>query len=713
MHPLAIVLAMSFAAATASAHRIDGHVSRSGIEFLEQQVPHYVPESLNPPEISRSFLCAKAVQRDTSAAIELHDLALTMPRDGVMRLELEISVEAEGELFLDNLYSCFGEATCRDRLSLSHGRVAIDFRIEVAGGAPRITVHDVDLSIDSDDIAIELSGCSIDGVVNTVIGWARSLALDLILGIVERIAAKQLAPMLEDLFADFVTFEGQFGPSTIQAELFDAHVGQSGLFISGDVTLQSNSQQVADCLQHDPGPPKTKPGLPPSLAEGVPAHLGLAINLGLLDDVLYNVWRSGLMCLSDAHLAAVGIDLELDDHLGTLLPGFPPGTRFSLELRVMEPPRVEGSESDDAALTVVGRGIEADLIGRYAGGADTIHVVVDLEASARVRVDRDVSALVLQPEDVKITRLEIDDTVAGESLGIDAARLAHMLETYLIPRTVSELGAVPVSDSIIGFEGHYVLVRDVFTTEGYIAAKVDLFRAPDNDKGRPTTAIESRPEGLVSVHDAVLRVTGSDPEIPSELLRYRVVVDGEERPLSFVRDVPIGQVGASGRYRVEVSAVDLAGNEDPNPIVVHMDVDGIAPVVQIEGGRIQQTSGPSATISWRQNDDLTASEELVPRVRLYRVRDTANILDDELLSEAELEPGAISHELSVRSGELYRVEIRVRDEAGNDGVASTLLSTRAGGCSVSVAASGSGAGAAALLLVIFVAFAFTRRRGAA
>ena len=702
-----VALAVMTAAATASAHRVDAHISRAGIEFLEELVPAYVPEEIAPPDMARSFLCAEAVQRDTIVELELHELSLDMPRDGVLRLELEISVDAEGELYLNNLYSCFGEETCRDELSLSHARAVVEFQIEVAQGEPRLTINDVDLLVEPEDIEVRLSGCSIDGVVNTVIGWAQSLALDFILGFIGDAAANEMAPMIEEMLAGFATFEGEFGPAELAASLRSAHVGTDGISVGADVEVRSNLAEPAACLERDVSPPATKEGLPPDLAAGVPAHVGVAINLGLIEDVLYNAWRAGLMCLSDRLLAAFGIDLELDYHVGKLLPGFPPDTRYSLEVRLMEPPRVQGSESDEAALTLSVRGLEADLIGRYSGGSDTIHIVADLEASARLAVDREISALVLRPEAVRISRLVIDDVVGDRSLGLDAARLAHMLETHIVPKIVDELGAVPVSGSIVGYEDLYVLLRDVFTTEGYLAAKVDLFRAPDDDTGLPTTAIERRPEGLVSLEDAVIRVTGSDPEIPAELLRYRVVVDGEERPLSFVRDVPIGRAGVSARHRVEVSAVDLAGNEDPDPIVLHVDVDGIAPSVRIDGGAARDVSGVKETITWHHSDDITSPEEIVPRVLVYQLRDPSDVLDAELLSDVELPPGTTSYDLPVGGSELYRIEVRVRDEAGNEGVASVLLSQSSGGCAVGL---GGGSGASALMILLACLGAAAMRR---
>ncbi len=713
MKPLLAAIAFVGAAAIvspASAHRVDAYISPSGLEFIEEQALRYLPEYLAPPPMERSFLCVDLVQRDTSVDFEFYDLSLDMPRDGVLRLELDFSLRAEGELFIDNLYSCFGEATCRNELALSNARVVVEFQLELHAGTPRLVVHDVQLLAEPEELEIALSDCAIDGVVNTVVGWAQSLSYEFVLGVLADMVILPLAPMFEGILAGFITFEGTFGPVAAQAELLDVHAGEDGLIMAAEVELQSQASRPADCLRADAPSPGRSPGFPPSLAGGVAAHAGVALSLGLLNDIIYNVWRAGFMCMTDEYFAALGIDLELDYHVGKLLPGFPAETTFSLEVRAMEPPRLEPSASEAGALTLVMHALEISLIGHHRAGTDSIDVVTDLEATARIVVDRDANALVLEPIGVSLGRLTIDDVVGGAPLGVDAARLADMLENFLVPKLVAELGAIPVSGSIAGFADHYLLLRHISTSESYVSAKVDLFRAPDDDTEPPTTAIEARPEGLVAVRDAVLRLTGSDPEIPTELLRYRVVVDGEERPLSFVREVQVGEVGRSGSYRVEVSAVDLVGNEDPDPIILEVEVDGVAPSVTIEGRPSRTTNGPTKILSWRQVDDLTPAEELIPRLSLYRVNDTANLYEDELLGEVELEPGATSFEVPLGPDGLYRVELRVRDAVGNEGIASTLIrrTSGSGGCTLGAAG---GASVGWLPLAALAALLRVRRRG--
>jgi hypothetical protein len=58
----------------------------------------------------------------------------------------------------------------------------------------------------------------------------------------------------------------------------------------------------------------------------------VAVNLGLLDDALYQVWRNGLVCLDADKLANLGFELPVDLITG-LLPGFVPAPPSPTEPR--------------------------------------------------------------------------------------------------------------------------------------------------------------------------------------------------------------------------------------------------------------------------------------------------------------------------------------------------------------------------------------------
>ena len=94
-----------------------------------------------------------------------------------------------------------------------------------------------------------------------------------------------------------------------------------------------------------------------------------------------------------------------------------------------------------------------------------------------------------------------------------------------------------------------------------VGAGIDLFRIPENDNTAPNTEILDAPTGISNPHDARVRVTGADSEIPQELLQYQVTVNGVTTEPSFVREFSVGEAGKSGTYEVQVADVSVLPEE--------------------------------------------------------------------------------------------------------------------------------------------------------
>ena len=424
-----------------------------------------------------------------------------MPGDGIIRVALDVSGRAAGEMSLDGIFGCVGEEICRDDVTITNARAIADFQIEVAQGEPTVSVHNVDLELAPEDLSIQFSECGIDDVANSVIEFARDTLLDVILAAAENLAEERLAPRIEELIAGFATYDADLGPAEVALEIVSARAETGGMFLQADIDATSR-YPAAECLGGDPGDPDTQVAEAPDLAAGVSAHLGVAVNLGLLDDALYHVWRAGLMCMTDDHLTNLGVEIDLDRYAGGLLPGFAPGTEFGLDLTLARPPKMVASESGDARISLVAKRVQADLTGRGPDGdVGELHAEIDLEASARVAVDRSTNALVLAIEGAEITRLHLEDEV---ETGVDPARLEQIIEEQVLPTALSEVGEIPVTGSIFGVTDYYVLLREVRTLSGQPAQQVDqpgiLFsphpfsrRREFDEFGAPTTRKRSVP----------------------------------------------------------------------------------------------------------------------------------------------------------------------------------------------------------------------------
>jgi hypothetical protein len=213
---------------------------------------------------------------------------------------------------------------------------------------------------------------------------------------------------------------------------------------------------------------------------------------------------------------------------------------------------------------------------------------------------------------------------------------------------------------------------------------------------------------VTSPKKAFLRVGGSDPEIPSELLRYRVVVDNAARPISPITKLSIGVVGKTKTYRVEVSAIDLAGNEDPSPAVLDLTIDGIAPAVTIDGDRaLVMPEGGIIDVVWTATDDTSPDSGLFTTVKAYKLTDPQDALSAELVEEQPMAPGTTETQVEISSGSVYRVEVEVTDQAGNVSTSAIMIDAGNGGC---LCNAGGGPGGAIPFLIGFLGFTVVMRR---
>lgn len=700
---LAIVTA-GLIANHASAHELRGYLSSSGLEFVGDQVPYLVPKDLYPPDMSKDFACMTGHQRDTHVSLTINDFELSIPRAGQVRLYVNLSAYGTGKLIVDDAYGCFGQMRCNDEFILNDARATIDFDVMLDDGEPTAIFESVDLQIAEDDLDVNFSDCAADDVANWMIDFAKEYVTDYLLSKIEDMAKKTLGPKVAEMMGSMGNFNGLVGSTQFDARLDDLFVNTDGIDIGAHIDLSSEFP-AAECVREfDPGAPTDFNGPIPDLTE-VPSHMGLAANFGLLNNAMYQAWRQGMTCMTGDHLEELGIHLPAE-HIMQLLPGFPPGTELGMEMRLTSPPSIRGTLGSDVNVTLAIDGIQVALIANKPDGTQKrIEIELDIEASATAGINRDSNALVATPTDVKINRMVMDQLYATET-GFDVVRTMEVMHNHMLPKMLAHMGEMPLTGPVFAAGGYAVILRGLGNNDSYMTVNADLFRIPTDDIGSPETSILAYPNGAVNPHDANIRVSGTDGRIPTELLQYVVSVNGEDRPATYIRDINVGTPGQSGIHVVQVRSVDLSGNVDQTPAQVELTIDGIAPTVVVDGGRVREMDGGTADLSWAMRDDMTETNRLASRVELYVVNDKSDALDITHLRTIELEAGATSAMFDIEDGEIYRAEIHVTDEVGNESVVTVMLdSADKGGCS----ASGKGT-ALPLGLALMAAMLLVRRR---
>src|SRR5690606_9899145 len=95
---LAAAAAPLLVAATAAArqHVLRAALAPTGFVLTEAQAPSYVPTSVQPPGVRKSFACAECIPRDTTVRLPLGRIDFSMRGPDRLRVEIDISGSADG-----------------------------------------------------------------------------------------------------------------------------------------------------------------------------------------------------------------------------------------------------------------------------------------------------------------------------------------------------------------------------------------------------------------------------------------------------------------------------------------------------------------------------------------------------------------------------------------------------------------------------------------
>jgi hypothetical protein len=712
---LATVSALLPAAALAAP--VVARISPSGLAFIERQAPSLVPSHMSPDPMSVDlWSCdggpANIEQANTSVDLSVDDFKLSLPSPGVLRVDVTLSAQASGEARFNKIYACYGQEICQDHITLRSAHAVVDFSASVDGaGKPHVALKNVDLQLDRDNVDMELSGCNPDALLTAVLNGVKDVGLDIGLWAVEQIAKNKVGPMLEQALGNFMSYQGMASIFAFAARLTGLDLATTGITIGGDLDISSPFPAAACLGTSIPGEPAAAAGPAPDLASGPSSDLAVAVNLGVIQDVLYHVWESGYLCLTPGSFASFGLDLgpELDNFAN--MPGIPAGTKFSLDITATRPPVVQAGYADEGTLTLKVVGLGANLRAAYPDQTSGyLHLDADVTATASVAIDPSQNAVAVKIDKVAIDKLTADDKLGLTRYGFDIDRVRRMIEMRVLPKVLGQLGAIPVTGPVFGgILDTYVILRGVKTTPSFVAVRADLFRAPAGDVAAPTTAIVSAPTGPVRPADALVKVTGTDALVPTELLKYRAIIDGTAGEPSFVNTFAVGEDGKTKTYHVLVKAIDLAGNEDPVGAQADVLVDGIAPQLTVTTQLRSVVDTIRPTMAWTATDDTSPAAKIAAKVEIFHEPEHAGgEFEETKIGEQDLAAGTTTVDLDgLEAGKQYRVVLTISDEAKNEASDSfifTVAENAGGGCNV-----GGGAGGAWTLALALLAL--TRRCG--
>jgi len=687
-----IVLASLLATSVAQGHDVETHLTPDGVAYLNDNIARAIPSRTEIDDVEvELYECegddnAKLTQRNTVIDLDIDTFSLTQPEAGVLRIELLFSALAQGELLIEKPFLCAGELQCTERAAFNDVHAIIELAAS-GGDDVKISVRDLQLELDEESIDLEISGCALGTLATEILSIGEQLALEKLDDALRKYTDEKLGPMLTGAITKLGDNELELGSFVLNTSIDELDL-RSGIRLVADVDI--DGADAPACFAA-PGEPKAHSGSRPDALAGVPSHFSAAINLGLIDDLLYQLWTSAARC-------EVG---SVDgSYIGDYLTEFPQGTTWRSATTLALPLAVSATDAAGGDITMQIPALDIVLTAQLPNGDEkTARARLKAEVSAAANVDASSSAIQLRVRDVRVTDIVLEDELDLAEQGFDAARIAQLVNDRYLPEKLDSLFGKTVSLPLgYGSGGFYTVLKDLSTTSAYIAIKADLFVAPDSDTEAPDTEITSAPETIVRPEDAIITVSGTDSAIPTPLLSYQIHANGIALPDNSTGWFQIGERGTTNTFSIEVAAVDLAGNVDASPAQTEITVDGIRPQLQILGA----PSASNQSIEFYAADDITEISNLAVRVEIVDLNDSS----DDRTRVIEVDSGATKVELDGLGDGDHRVTLIVTDEAGNEQVSSHVVQGSSGGCS----AGGETGGSLTLMLLGLLLFRIARTR---
>ncbi len=687
-------------------------IGPEGFDFVKALLPGLLPTHIDVPPIDKDVYDCPAGKKITahvtraSADLHLNSLDAGLVSEAV-DVDVNLDVRGRGHLRVTNAYVCFGELECDIGFGLNALNLKAKLGIGADAGNVSVSLQDVLMNLTPDDLDLDVSGCAVDGLVEGFVDLAKGLLFDYAKSFLSGMIEEKVPPLVQEKLQGILGKEGSLLGFDYKLALGDVNVSPEGL--DAYLSLGINySGPKATCLPADavdePAPSRGEL----AMGQGPRSPFALGISGAFLDDALRAVWRSGLLCIDDSKLEALGLDLSQFD-LAHVVPGLPPGTELHFQLVTAQPPMVAGGSDGTISLSLGGAALELRVA---APGVpeSTITVGTDVTLTAKAGVDAVTGMIGLAVTDLRIERLEISsgqDTAAHFAL--EPGKIEQLVQEIVLPLIAAKVGTVPIAPSAFGLAGYYVKLDEVVARPEGFYVGVSAFKAPSSDDKTPLTEILGNPSAITRPGLVRFLVGGNDDKTPTDLLRYSWQLDdGPVSEPSFARDIRV-PVTTDGDHTFRVVAVDLNDNVDPEPQAFSFTLDSISPILQLTKVPPPIVETTSLKIGVTGSDDRTPASML--RFS-YRVEETKPGGKPEVIQNTM--PGPLAGDIpldNLNDGSVYNVTVLVQDEAGNITSQSASFAVHGGaGCSVSAGTPVSGSqGFVVLALLGLVGLALRRR----
>ncbi len=639
-------------------HAVVARLDKSAVAELEGlllgQLPTQIPIPAEPTTLmtcseSWGFDSTILTPRNGFVSVKIRDLSFSLDEDSVT---LDAQADIMAQAGLDMQLCAMPDAVCG--ASLAADGISLHARLSPQVNACDVSYVVSDLLVDVDPYAVQaqLENCGLYSDVwqlaydtwrDSIVG----LVVDKLQGSLTAGAENWLASMTNELLAAGVDAGNlHFAVAAENVQITPAAIV---VWLAGDVEAADGR---ARCLPADAHMPALAPEFsPPALSKSM---LSIAVARPFVQRALDAAWYGGAFCFDSRDY-----DLQLGDAVASVIPD----ASVNFKVAALSPPALLLDTADDREISLQVDKLAAEVeIAIGAGNPTVTTAQTDATLAARLRVDPEMRALVVEPTGASAASTVVQ--LPESSLGFSKESLAGFIDNMVLPLFTAKLGPLPLTSAILTAAPAALSLDDVQVTQTHLRADLSLWPIDANDTTPPYTVV-AVPPPWPSAAKVALTLASSDDSTPSALMRHYVHVDGQlydTNPISGTR-VVLGGLTA-GRHLLRIAAVDLAGNRDPSPLRLEVEVDNSAPTLSFLDVPYGVVEDDSVALSFTVADDYTQAADIRCRYRATLVSKSGGT--EQVVAEGSLGASRSFVLNDLPDSGIIRVTVYAQDSAGNE-----------------------------------------------